>query len=712
MSKVIQQYIKRCRGVRMVGIVSTIPLITILSLLIVPVNKTGDLAEAIGTASSTTITLTKASADLTLATLESDGTFASSTAAEMAQFGVKTTNYTGYTLTVEAADDTGILANTDSSATGNNTFSSISSVMDEKTFDNATYNGKWGYKPSKMKSVENVGFWPSPTTAATTLDVTEEANATDNNYTIALGARADYSQATGTYATTMILHATANPANYSVTYMDNTGDTITNLPDASTSTTSGTSITLSNVTPSRTGYVFAGWCDEAPTSAGTVCGGDIYTAGDTYPIDQTTSNIITLYATWEVPEYDITIKPSTGISSVSLNGQSCSNAAGCTVTNLTYGQNYTLTATVSNGYSFGAWSPEGAGTIANIQSASTTFTVGEGETMITAVGVGADAKAVTVNFAYAGGGTVGVDSVVFKESATGTTAGTVNTNGGTVSLKQGVGYTVTVTTPTSGEYGVKSYALNNASNGLLTSTAAGNTTYFTPNANSGSAVITVNTCKKIISGTSMQAYTTPLAELCDDATGTLTDSRNSKSYKVGVVTANNGGAAKTLWMTQNLSIGCNGASIASTTLTSATSNVSTNYTTPTASGHSNDYDNGKIVCSSDANTGAWYNYAAASAGTITGSSNTNTATSSVCPKGWQLPSHSQIAAAASNKTAFSPVAGGNYYGGTLYSTGVGHWWSNSTSGAANRWYLGYNSSYLYTEYSSRYYGFDVRCVRA
>ncbi|MBR0424438.1 hypothetical protein IJI79_03005, partial [Candidatus Saccharibacteria bacterium] len=177
------------------------------------------------------------------------------------------------------------------------------------------------------------------------------------------------------------------------------------------------------------------------------------------------------------------------------------------------------------------------------------------------------------------------------------------------------------------------------------------------------------------------------------------------------VTANNGGAARTLWMTKNLSVGCNtDGTINSLSLSSSDSNVSS-YTTPTASGHSNTYTDGKIVCSNNANYGAWYNYAAASAGTVNTSDNSTTASSSVCPKGWALPSHSQISAAASNKTAFSPVTGGYYLGGTLSTTGYGRWWSNHAPGGTNRWYLGYTGSYLYTEYNSRYHGFYVRCVR-
>ena len=731
---------------RLIGASSAILLLSLLTLTVLPVVHNDDSADAAtGTAtqSSTTVSVSTATASVDLTATSTDGTFATSTGSGIASFDVTTTNYTGYTLTIEADDDDGTLTNG-----SGGTFTSISSVMDEKTFDDSTYNGKWGYKPSKMNGVENVGFWPSPTTTATTLDTTKVANTTANTYTIALGARASASQAAGTYSKTVTITATSNPANYSITYKDDTSDsTVKNIPDATTSTTSGTSITLSSVTPSRTGYVFAGWCTATTTSSGTACPGTTYPVGGTYGIDQTTTNTVTLHAIWSVPTYTITLKPTTGVASVKISGNgvnyTCSNTSGCAVTTaLTYGLSYTITATMSDGYDFAAWSPSGAGTIASITSSSTTFTVGEGETTISAVASGAAAQAVTVNFAAAGSGTVGISNVTFTETATGTTVGTVSTSGGTVKLEPGVGYTVTANT--SGVYSASNYnngtgpfAINNSSYGALASSSS-NTTYFTPNSSSSNAVITVTSCIKTIGSatTNMQDFTTNINYFCDNATGSLKDSRDGQVYTVGIVTANNGGAARTLWMTRNLAIGCSGSgtTYGSTRTTRSLDNSNSNVTTTWSTGSAynldksstqytsdttcsssstsgcNSYTQPRMECS--ATTGAWYNYAAASAGTIAAASSTDYGSYSICPSGWTMPSHSQIAAAASNKAAFSPVAGGYYSGGTLSNTGSGYWWSGNTNGGTNRWYLGYLSSYLYTDYLSRVGGFYVRCVRS
>ena len=706
-------YITKAKAVRIVGFSSTALLVLLLSLSVLPVALGSDEVEAApsGTASNITVTADSLTANLNLGVVSTEGTFA--TSSTPAVFGVQTTNYSGYTLTIAASDDAGTLVNGDTSGT----FASISTPMDEDTFDNATYNGYWGYKPSKINGVDNVSFRPSPTTTATTIDVTSSANpSTFNMYTITLGARASYTQAAGTYSKTMSLVATANPITYSVSYRDNTGDaSVTNLPDgiadsATThTTTTSTEITLSSVTPSRTGYIFAGWCDVAPADNGTYCSGNTYASGSNFGINQTTTNVITLYALWSNNNYGITIKTATGIDSVSLNGTVCTSTSGCLVSNLEGGKTYVLTAVPSSYYTFSSWSKTNpSSTIADTTKSTTTYTV-DGSTDIITPSATSDAKGVTVNFSYAGGGTTGVSSVVFKETATGTTVGTVSASGGSVALNPGVGYTMT--TNSASGYGIKSYA---ATAGTIANTSTNSTTnYFTPN--STTATITVGTCLKTIPTTTMQAYSTNINYLCDDATGTLTDSRDDgKTYTVGVVTSSNrSSATRKLWMTQNLSIGCTtGEAISQKTLTSANSNVSADYTTPSTSGHSNTYTDSKIVCSNDANKGAWYNYVAATAGTInTNGDNTTEASSSICPSGWKLPSHADISDAASNWDAFRPVTGGYYDSGTLHNTGHGYWWSTDAAGGTNRFYLEYSGSYLYTTYNSRYLGFYVRCVK-
>ena len=116
----------------------------------------------------------------------------------------------------------------------------------------------------------------------------------------------------------------------------------------------------------------------------------------------------------------------------------------------------------------------------------------------------------------------------------------------------------------------------------------------------------------------------------------------------------------------------------------------------------------------------WYNYTLASAGTIYDentdsehpATNTTTATESICPKGWTLPAKAQIDGNR-NISSFSPVLGGGYNNGTLYNGDTrGIWWGSTAYSGARRYYLGYNGSSLYTDYSGRRSGLYVRCVQA
>ena len=182
-----------------------------------------------------------------------------------------------------------------------------------------------GLQPSKYVDtanntvVDNTGagavFLPSPTTTATILDKTTVANATStsNEYTIALGVKADYTVHAGAYTGTFNLITTANPVTYSISYNANTEDTVTNMPTTQASETMVSSITLSNNVPEREHYSFTGWCSVQPTTDNGTdsCSGAVYNPnGDgtylIYGIDQTTSNDTTLYAMWQIDTFTCT----------------------------------------------------------------------------------------------------------------------------------------------------------------------------------------------------------------------------------------------------------------------------------------------------------------------------------------------------------------------------------------------------------------------
>ena len=91
--------------------------------------------------------------------------------------------------------------------------------------------------------------------------------------------------------------------------------------------------------------------------------------------------------------------------------------------------------------------------------------------------------------------------------------------------------------------------------------------------------------------------------------------------------------------------------------------------------------------------------------------NLNTATESICPKGWTLPSKTQIDSQR-NVASFSPVLGGRYLDGTMYSEDThGVWWGSTAYNGATRDRLYYDGSSLYTYGSGyRHNGYYVRCV--
>ncbi|MDO4753044.1 MAG: FISUMP domain-containing protein, partial [Candidatus Saccharibacteria bacterium] len=185
------------------------------------------------------------------------------------------------------------------------------------------------------------------------------------------------------------------------------------------------------------------------------------------------------------------------------------------------------------------------------------------------------------------------------------------------------------------------------------------------------------------------------------STTILRDSRDHELYRVAKLADGN------VWMTQNLRF-------TGTNLTPTDSNVKNDTTMvygDLASG--NTFDEARIHVSDNSNYGAWYNYAAASAGTITGSSNTNEAASSICPAGWRLPTASEQVDITNYVSTFKPIVGGIYYDNALRNTDYGYWWSSTVYDATLREYLGYNSaSTMFTNHTGigRVNGFYVRCI--
>lgn len=131
---------------------------------------------------------------------------------------------------------------------------------------------------------------------------------------------------------------------YTVSYNNNTSDTVSNMPSNQTKT-HGTALTLASNVPTRQNYDFLGWSTSSTGSTAN------YQPGGQY----TTNANITLYAVWKLKTYTITFNPNGGTVSPSTKEVSYGSAYG------------SLPTPTRPGYTFDGW-----------------FTTAEGGTKVTA----------------------------------------------------------------------------------------------------------------------------------------------------------------------------------------------------------------------------------------------------------------------------------------------------------------------------------------
>ena len=259
---------------------------------------------------------------------------------------VSTTHAAGYVLKGKASSATDL-----KNSSGTTGFTSISSAITAETFDTSAYNGKWGYKPSKLNSVANTKYQPSPTTSGSTLD--SVSSATDNYYTVSIGARANINTAIGSYSNTFVFTVTANPTPYKITYNANTTDTVSNMPSNVSTSSSAETVTISSNSPIRSGWYFKGWNTSA-SGAGTS-----YAKGSSFTLNQTSStNTLTLYAQWtDCQAGYICYRSNAGTDTV--EGTMADQSVGTSATSATLrAYNYKR-----SGYAFLGWSTKASPTI-------------------------------------------------------------------------------------------------------------------------------------------------------------------------------------------------------------------------------------------------------------------------------------------------------------------------------------------------------------
>ncbi len=221
-----------------------------------------------------------------------------------------------------------------------------------------------------------------------------------------------------------------------------------------------------------------------------------------------------------------------------------------------------------------------------------------------------------------------------------------------------------------------------------------------------------------------------LASMEDSTAYTLIDNRDNKSYAIAKMKDGK------IWMAENLDLG---RTALTTDLTSANTNLSTTVTAATFNGWkktsgTGTYDAGEFInvtgtdSTSGTPYGTLYNYYSASAGTITGSANSNDATHDICPAGWRLPTGGysgefQVLYAEYNSNALMRASIAN--GGTAFALAGGFGDSTPATQGSNGNYWSstrYSNTYMYNlslgtssvypavSYFSRSYGGTIRCV--
>ena len=630
-----------------------------------------------------------------------DGTFRSNTAA----LSISTNNETGYSLYMATGNGENTL--TSQNPGTSNVISAVNGGEDGVVSANFG-NNTWGYNLSQEAVSDTTAYKAVPTATGDTAIITTESSTEADTYNLTFGTKVDTSLPSGTYSNDVVVSVVANPeyvptisevadmqdvtaeicaasaegetatlidardgSDYTVAKINGAcwmtqnlrlsgGRTLTSTDSNVASSWSfpstplaGSSISYTDpqvTISSNTSY--GGYYNFCAASAGTNC--------------QTSSTVNTTYDIcpkgWRLP----TINEMSGITSYT--------SAFSPVYSGRY-YNGSLYSTGSNGYWWSATANDSTFQYILLYSSSNLNT-GSGSK-----GVGYSVRCIrsnpgTLTINFDGNGSTG-GSTASQQIAAGNTA-SLNTNGFTRS-----GYAFT--------------GWNTAADGSGTSYTDGADYTVTPATGDTAITLYAQWAPPIQTFTNTQCQS-----LASDNDYQVFDQRDGNVYTVRYI---NGAC----WMTQNLRLA------GGTTLTTSDSNVTRNYTLPTTqlAGNSNSFTDPQTTISSNTSYGGYYNYCAASAGTVCNYTTKQDATQDICPKGWRLPTNSEQEGITSYTSAFSPVLSGSYYNGTLSLTGSrGFWWSATAGSSDNQYYLDYDSGSWFASSINKRSGLSVRCIRS
>ena len=695
------------------------------------------------------------------------GAFGATSGNQDIAFSVSTSNYTGYELSARSTK-----------TTMDNGTSSLSSITSDVTADefsdstNTHLNNRWGYKPNFYDSLANTKFY-GITTSAVVLDRTAAANSTAKNYTISIGARVNLDTPSGAYVNdNIILEAVANvvpSAELTVNY----GNGITAITIGGTTIPDGevakliTGVPYAIAVTLEDGYAFGAWDASAGTIGDSTLDSTTYTIGSA---DATLSayatytgrdmqNLSTEYCTstpdrvkdtrdnhvytiqrladgncWMMENLDLgRTDISTNLNSTNTNINTTINASTFngwrkTVSSSTYAAGELIPVSGAD-----ATSGTHYGTLYNYYAASAGTISGD-----------TNANDATYDICPAGwrlpaGGTEGEFAALYSLDDYNTNAkmrAPVGDGGAAFAL---AGDFVTIGSGEQGRYWASTRAGDNRMNYMYL-----NLTAVVPDSNnvrsSGFSIRCV--LKKQIGNLAYlqdfkdltkEEVSSVAASMADKTAYNLIDNRDNRTYSVAKLKDGK------IWMAENLDLG---RTPISTDLTRDNTNLATTVEATTFNGWkktsgTSTYTAGEYIAvdgvdsMTDVPHKTLYNYYAATAGTITGSSNSASAIYDICPAGWRMPTgnsssgdwrtltynsayntNAKIRASIENGGAAITFNG-------IFSSGVpssmstyGYYWSstNYSTQSVYNMYI-YSSGSIYpTSSLYRYYGASIRCL--
>ena len=646
-----------------------------------------------------------------------EGTFSSN----KANLSVTTNNETGYSLYLATTNGENTLTSNNPSTT--ETINAITLADGTDSIPSSDFtNNTWGYNLSTgdVSASDSTTYKPVPTTNGTTpINTPTEAptEGSGDTYSLIFGTKINTALPSGTYSNDVVVSAVANPAYVpTISAMTNMQDvtaeicaasadgetaTLTDTRDSSTYTVAkingacwmtqnlrlsgGRDLTPadSNVTSNwelpdnsiKTGeanyignsYTEAGFTIDSNTSYGGYYNSCAASAGTVCSQTEQDASQDICPAGWRLPTYS------------EMNGIRSYSSAFSPVYSGYYG-NGSLSDTGSYGY---WWS---ATAINSNRQYGLYYYKGSLNTSYVNKNLGNSVRCVrsnpgTVTIEFNGNGSDG-GSTASQQITAGNTA-PLNANGFTRT-----GYVFT--------------GWNTAVDGSGTSYADGADYTVTPA--TGDVTITLYAQW----GPSIQGFTNARCQsLASNSNYTVYDTRDGSDYAVRYI---NGAC----WMTQNLRLSSTTESGDSRVLTSADSNVTSSWEFPNNSLTSGEsYTEARSLISSNTSYGGYYNYCAASAGTVCNDTTRQNATQDICPAGWELPTLDQFEGITNQVSAFSPVYSGYHRNGSLYDTGsFGYWWSATAYDSRNQYNLFYYNGSLDTDYGGKTVGFSVRCFRS